>query len=136
MNTKGLVSLEYVIILMVLFMIFSLIISLSLDELDIIEESQNRKEARLLCDDVSQTINMVYINGNGYSKQYTLPSKINQKTYIMKINTTGVYVNSHYQLTYSKIIPHNNLLTKNMILESGNTYEFININGFVNITKK
>ncbi|WP_455646003.1 hypothetical protein [Methanosphaera sp.] len=110
-----------------------MIVSLVMDELNTIEETQNRKEARIIANDLSEIINEVNIQNEGYSCSYVLPDKINQETYIVKINQSGVYVNSHYQLTYSKIIPSNKLNNQNFILIPGNTYEFSNKNENIDI---
>ncbi|WP_143741300.1 hypothetical protein [Methanosphaera sp. WGK6] len=110
-----------------------MVISISIEELTIIEETQNRKDARIVSNDLSGILNEVNIQNEGYSRSYTLPSKINQETYIVKINHSGVYINSHYQITYSKIIPSNKLASKNFILIPGNTYKIINNNESIDI---
>lgn len=133
MESKGTLTLEFLITIFVCIIICSMIVSVTIEEFKSIEETQNRKEARLVSDDISQTINKVNINGDGYSVKYRLPSKINNETYIVKINESGVYINSHYQLTYTNIIPGNNLRSKTFILLPDNTYEFKNNNKTIDI---
>lgn len=105
-----------------------MIFSISLQEFSTINQTQNKKEARMVSNDISQIINQVYIHEDGYITEYTLPSKINQESYIVQINKTGVYVNSHYQLTHNDFIPKNNIKSKNYVLLPGNTYVFKNNN--------
>lgn len=128
METKGTINLEFLIVFFILLIICSMIFSISLQELSTINQTQNRKEARMVSNDISQIINQVYIHEDGYTTEYTLPSKINQESYIVQINKTGVYVNSHYQLTRNDFIPKNNIKSKNYILQPGNTYVFKNNN--------
>lgn len=132
MNSKGIFNIEMLISLMILLIVFTFILSANIVEFTSIDETQNRKESRIITTDISDIIIKVYQNGNGYSMKYMLPSKINKETYILKINNTGVYVNSHYQITYSEIFP-NLLRQKQYYLEPGNVYEFININDTVEI---
>lgn len=132
MNSKGIFNIELLISLLSLLIIFMFILSVNVVEFTSIEETQNRKESRIITTDISDIIIKVYQSGNGYSMKYKLPSKINKETYILKINNSGVYVNSHYQITYSKILP--NIITeKQYYLEPGNVYEFINNNNAVEI---
>lgn len=130
MDSKGIFNIEVMVSLMILLIIFAIILSVAMEEFTSIDETQNRKESRIITEDISAIITEVYTRGDGYSKSYKLPSKINKETYVLKINDSGVYVNSHYQLTYSKIMP-NALQQKQYYLESGNVYEFINNNNSV-----
>ena len=135
MDSKGIFNIEILISLMFLIIIFSLLLSLSITEFTAIDETQNRKESRIITNDISEIINKVYQNENGYSIQYKLPSKINKETYILKINNTGVYINSHYQLTYSNLLPNHILKQNNYYLDAGNVYTFTKNNNGVDITK-
>ena len=122
MEEKGTIILEYIIVFFILIVLCSLLISITFTEFQ--------------SNQISEIINNVNINQNGYSTTYTLPDKINKESYIVKINKTGVYINSHYQLTRSNIIPKNALKNTNYILTSGNTYAFKNINQTIVITQK
>lgn len=112
--------------------IFLTVLSITNEELDSINQTQKRKQARMVSDDIASVINQVYIQGSGYSKTYTLPSKINQETYIVQIKT-GVYINSHYQMTKSHYIPKKNIIQKNYILLPNNTYVFKNNNNIIEV---
>lgn len=135
MESKGIINLEFLIIFLLLLLLFSIIISISIQEITSIEETQNRESSRIITSDISKTINEVYCGGEGYSKTYTLPSMINKETYVLMINNTGVYINSHYQITYSDFIPNSNLNIKNIYLEPGNTYVFSNINNSIQVNQ-
>ena len=130
MNKKGTINLEFLILIMCLLILFSMLISISENEFNAIQETQNRKEAKMITNDISHIINNVNLHSEGFSQTYQLPETINKETYVVQINSTGVYVNSHYQLTYNKFIPTNvyykNTNNKNMYLKPGHEYKFIN----------
>lgn len=135
MNNKGTISLELILTFMILIVIFSMMIAFSLNEFSLIDQTQNRKEARLITIHVSQIIDNVYVNGEGYSQTYTLPEKINDESYILYLNESGIFLNSHNQITMDKynrgVLSFNN--GKKIILTPGNTYQFVNNNNKVNI---
>ena len=128
MDSKGIFNVDLFISLTALLIIFSMILSVSTVEYSSIEETQNRRQARILVMDISDIMDEVYINGNGFSKKIELPEKINNETYILQINETGIYLNSHNQITHAttlnNIFPH----AKNQFLKPGHVYEFSNIN--------
>ncbi len=132
MDSKGIFNIEMIISLIILLIIFTYISSITMTEFSSIDETENRKESRIITNDIKEIIIQVHQAGNGYSIKYHLPPKINKETYILIINDTGVFVNSHYQLTYSKILP-NIIKQKQYYLEPGNIYEFTNNNDTVEI---
>lgn len=132
MDSKGIFNIEILVMLMFFIIFFSLFMSLTIEEFTSIDETQNRKESRILTSDISHILNQVYKMGDGYSVTYVLPSKINKESYVLKINDSGVYVNSHYQLTFSKIFP-NIINSQEYYLEPGNMYEFTNKNNSISI---
>lgn len=133
MNSKGIFNIELLISLIIMLIIFLMLINITTQEYSSIEETQNRKEARIITSDISEIINDVYIKGDNYSRKYKLPEKINHETYILQINNSGVYLNSHYQITYSKFYPKITLRPEKIILQAGNIYEFNNNNDTIEI---
>lgn len=112
MNERGQITINLWWFLYCYFGIFLTVLSITNEELDSSKSDTKRKQARTISDDIASVVNQVYIQGSGYSKTYTLPSKINQETYIVQINKTGVYINSHYQITKSHYIPKKNIIQK------------------------
>ena len=133
MNERGQITIEFMVVFILLLGIFLTVLSITNEELDSINQTQKRKQARMVSDDIASVINQVYIQGSGYSKTYTLPSKINQETYVVQINKTGVYINSHYQMTKSHYIPKKNIIQKDYILLPNNTYVFKNNNNIIEV---
>lgn len=135
MDSKGIFNIELFISLMVLIIIFSMIISFSIQEYTSMEETQNRRQARITVMDIYEVIMDVYTKGNGFSRKYKLPTKINSQTYILQINGSGVYLNSHNQVIYSEIPPQIINESKKYNLKPGYVYEFFNNNDTIIITK-
>ena len=133
MDSKGIFNIELYISLMILLIIITMVLSIGIQEFSSIEETQNRKEARIITTDITRIINNVYIKGDNYSYKYKLPEKINNETYILQINDTGVYINSHYQMTYSKPIHNIIFRPEKMTLKGGDVYEFVNNNNTIEI---
>lgn len=137
MNTKGNVSLELLLTFMIFIIIISSVISLVNNEFDTLDETHTRRQAKEQTMKVSHIINNVYLMGNGYNEKYHLPQHINNESYVLEINSLGVYVNSHYQLTKDDIIArdiyYNNKKSKNIFLTPDNTYTFTNKNGQIHI---
>ena len=133
MNSKGIFNIELYVSLMMLLIIITMILSIGMQEFSSLEETQTRKEARTVTTDITRIINTVYLNGDNCSYTYRLPEKINNETYILQINATGVYLNSHYQMTYSKPIYNIEYQREKIILKGGDVYEFINNNNTIEI---
>jgi len=137
MNNKGNLSLELLLTFMIFIIITSSLLSMTMSEFDSLGETHTRRQAKELTMQVSHTINTVYLMGNSYSQEYHLPKQINNESYILEINSSGVYVNSHYQLTKDDIVTKNVYLDgkkrKNMILIPDHTYTFTNKNDEVYI---
>ena len=133
MDSKGVFNIELFISLILLLIIFSMIMSFSIEEFSSIEETQNRKESRIIVTELTDLMMDVYIKGDGFSRKYELPSKINKETYVPQINDSGVFINSHYQITYSQLFSKHILKSKKYVLKPGYVYEFVNINDSIEI---
>lgn len=133
MNSKGTFNIEMFISLMVLIMIFSTIVSFSVEEFSSVEETQNRRMARTIVSDISRIIVDVYVKGDGFSRRYDMPPKINNETYVLQINSSGVYINSHYQIASSKIPSGVLPKSKRYTLKAGHVYEFLNKNNTIEV---
>ncbi|MBO7719653.1 MAG: hypothetical protein J6S29_05850 [Methanosphaera sp.] len=120
---------------MIFIIIISSVISNVGTEFDSIGQTHTRREAKEVTMQVSHIINEVYFMQNSYTQNYRLPEYINNESYILQINSSGVYVNSHYQITKDEYIPKNITFngkkSKNIFLTPGDTYAFTNNNGVI-----
>lgn len=135
MDSRGIFDIDLFISLMLLIMIFSAMLSFSTQEHSAMEENQNRRIARVVVMDVSTIIMDVYAGGDGFSRKYELPNKINKQTYVLWINSSGVYLNSHNQVTYAQLPSGIISQSKKYTLKPGHVYEFSNINESIYITQ-
>lgn len=110
-------------------------VALVVEDTDIISQTQTRKSAHLLADNLALVLNNLNAQPDGYTCEYTLPEMINNESYIIKINSTDVVVNMHYQLS-SQFIQKIQLNQRNYILLPSNTYAFIKINNKIHILQK
>lgn len=135
MNNNGNLSLELLLTFMIFIIIISSVISNVGTEFDSIGQTHTRREAKEVTMQVSHIINEVYFMQNSYTQNYRLPEYINNESYILQINSSGVYVNSHYQITKDEYIPKNITFngkkSKNIFLTPGDTYAFTNNNGVI-----
>ena len=137
MNNKANVTLELLLTFMIFVIILSSVISFVTNEFDMLDETHTRRQAKETTMELSDTINTVYLMGDSYFQEYHLPSHINDESYVLVINSSGVYINSHYQITKDDIIPkdiyYNNKKSKNIFLTPDNTYSITNKNGEIHI---
>lgn len=137
MNNKGSLSLELLLTFMIFIIITSSVISLVGNEFDTLDETHTRRQAKEVTMHVSHMINNVYLMGDSYSQEYHLPRYVNNESYVLLINSSGVYVNSHYQITRDDIIVkniyYNDKKSKNIFLTPDDTYTFTNKNGEIYI---
>ena len=65
MNERGQITIEFMVVFILLLGIFLTVLSITNEELDSINQTQKRKQARMVSDDIASVINQVYIQGSG-----------------------------------------------------------------------
>lgn len=130
LDNKGLASAELLFASLIFLIIAGSFLNLANSEMDITKTGELGK-ARLIGEKVAGAINTVYINGNGYSANITLPKDPNYKIYI---NSTG-FINVEYskQNVTIKILPVNK--TQNIAMTPNQRYIIKNNNGTINFTR-
>lgn len=130
LDNKGLASAELLFASLIFLIIAGSFLNLANSEMDITKTGELGK-ARLIGEKVAGAINTVYINGNGYSANITLPKDPNYKIYI---NSTG-FINVEYskQNITIKILPVNK--TQNIAMTPNQRYIIKNNNGTINFTR-
>lgn len=132
---KGFINIELIITTIIILIFISTTIQLNLQQYEKIDETQNRKQARLVVCDISEIINNLNYEPEGYQTTYKMPHKINDETYVLIVNQTDVSVNSHYQIATSKL-QKTKLKNIKYILTPDNTYQFIIKNNTIHISQK
>ena len=61
MNERGQITIEFMVVFILLLGIFLTVLSITNEELDSINQTQKRKQARMVSDDIASVIKQVYI---------------------------------------------------------------------------
>lgn len=129
-DEKGIASAELIFVTVVFLIIAGGLINLTSSGMDK-AETGNLGQARMAGEIIAGTINTVYINGNGYSANVTLPDL--KSDYVVYIYSNGnisvVYNNNNMTI---KLIPTSNIESFNM--SNGATYQVTNDNGNITFT--
>ncbi len=133
LDSKGQASVE-LILATVIFMVIALsLIQLANSGMDK-TDTGNLGQARVIGEAIAGSINTVYMNGNGYSANLTLPNLTNSTdSYIVYIYSNGnlsvVYHDNNISI---KLIP-TNVQPFNMT-NDGTSHQIINNNSFIQFT--
>lgn len=131
-DNKGLASAELLFIMLIALVIFGSMISLVGSGMNSTSTAE-MGQARMTGERIVEALNMVYINGDGYSIDLDLQSDLN---FIADVNSTGsdstVTVYYGGKTVPIKFIAKN--LDANYTLTSGNSYVVKNVNGIISIT--
>lgn len=84
MDSKGVFNIELFISLILLLIIFSMIMSFSIEEFSSIEETQNRKESRIIVTELTDLMMDVYIKGMVFLENMNYRQKLTKKHMFFK----------------------------------------------------
>lgn len=132
LDNKGQASAELLLVTVVFIILAGSLVNLASSGMDK-SDTGNLGQARMIGETVAETINTVYINGNGYSANVTLPNLPNSAVYYVYIanntgNITVIYPNNNITI---KLIPTN--VKSSGPMTSGTVHQVTNNNGTVNI---
>ena len=106
LDTNGWISVDFIVASMIFIFVIPRIIAASEDRIDTPNTVQEMVEARMLAENIAETIEMVYSGGNGCSIIYKMPN-ISNKKYNIKINSLGVYIKVNDKMANAYIKSHN-----------------------------
>jgi uncharacterized protein (UPF0333 family) len=92
MENKGTLSMEFLFKSIILLFICSGLVSVVSDRLDMVSNTEELSEGRILVETIASSINEVYAAGNGQSKDISLPPVVGNSSYIIWVNSSGVYI--------------------------------------------
>ena len=129
-DKKGQVSAELILVTLIFLLIAGSFINLASSGMNK-TQTGNLGEVRMLGERIAETVNMVYINGNGYSINLNLPNDTIYKVYV---NNSG-FINMEYnsQNITIKLIPQSSI--QNIVMNNGQKYIVKNNNGTINFTQ-
>ncbi len=126
MNNKGFISIQYLFSIFLLILIAIFILSLSFNSISSQQNIENHLSSRILLDAVSDNINQVSSNGEGYSKEIKLPAKISGNQYKIKVTKNSIVFYGGGKMAKNKIQPvilvKDSMKVNEIELYSGNNY--------------
>lgn len=126
MNNKGFISIQYLFSIFFLILIAIFILSLSFNSISSQQNIENHLSSRILLDAVSDNINQVSSNGEGYSKEIKLPAKISGNQYKIKVAKNSIVFYGGGKMAKNKIQPvilvKDSMKVNEIELYSGNNY--------------
>ena len=130
MDRDGWVSIDFIIAFMIIILTIPSITAIISDRLDTVNSVREIAEARILEENIAGIIEMVYSGGVGCSYRIKMPPKIANKSYTLKINSTGVYVMFKNHIGTVFITPikiSDSKYNSNILLEPNKNYNISNI---------
>lgn len=126
MNNKGFISIQYLFSIFLLILIAIFILSLSFNSISSQQNIENHLSSRILLDAISDNINQVSSNGEGYSKEIKLPAKISGNQYKIKVAKNSIVFYGGGKMAKNKIQPvilvKDSMKVNEIELYSGNNY--------------
>jgi hypothetical protein len=130
MDRNGWVNIDFMVAFLIIILTIPSITAIISDRLDTVSSVREIAEAKILEENVAGIIEMVYSGGLGCSYKLKMPSKIANKSYNIKINSTGVYVMFKNHIGTVFITPikiTDGKYFSNILLEPNKTYNISNI---------
>lgn len=128
MDQKGIATADLLFATIIAIVIFASLISTIGNEVAM-TQTGDLGQARMIGERLASSINTVFINGNGYTMNITLPNDIN---YNLNINNSGLFVISNAKQLKINLIPKANISSVNMT--QGQKYLIKNNNGTITFT--
>ncbi|MBU4535615.1 MAG: hypothetical protein KKF16_07305 [Euryarchaeota archaeon] len=92
MDEEGHLSVEFIITILVMILMGMGMVDIVSERMDLAYEAEKLSEARFLAEKVASNINKVNSAGNGHEIKITLPEKVGKSSYLLWVNSSGVYV--------------------------------------------
>ncbi|MDO9045696.1 MAG: hypothetical protein Q7U35_10390 [Methanobacteriaceae archaeon] len=128
MDQKGIATADLLFATLIAIVIFASLISSVSNEMNK-TQTGDLGQARMIGERLASSINLVFINGNGYSMNTTLPNNIN---YNLNVNNSGLFVIFNGKQVKINLIPKANISSVNMT--QGQKYIIKNNNGTITFT--
>jgi len=92
MDRRGIITAEFIITTIIIFVIVSSVISVVSERIDVASSTAMYGNARMTAEYVAGAINKVYSGGHGHAVTLSLPANISDKSYVIRVNSSGVFV--------------------------------------------
>ncbi len=105
MDDNAWVSVDFMVASFILILTIPGIIAIVEDRVSTANSIQEMSEAKVLAENMAETIEMVYSGGEGCSIIYKMPKNISDKKFNIKINSSGVYIKFKSKIACAYIAP-------------------------------
>jgi len=92
MDRRGIITTELIFASIIILVIVSSIISVASERIDAASSTDMHGNARMTAEYVAGAINKVYNGGDSHAVTLSLPSNISDKSYNIRVNSSGVFV--------------------------------------------
>jgi len=106
MDERGILSAELIFVTLLVIIVISSLIPLVNDRINTASQTNELGNARILAENVAETVNKVYAGGNGHSITVNMPENIEGKSFVVVVNSTGAYVKIDGMIGKSFTAPH------------------------------
>ena len=130
MDSKGWVSIDFLLAFMIIILTIPCITSIISDRIDTANSVREIGEAHILEENIAGTVEMVYSGGTGCSYILKMPSDIANNPYYFTLNSSGLYVrykNNIGTAFITKMKITDGKYSSNIILEPNKTYNISNV---------
>jgi hypothetical protein len=131
-SINGWVSIDFMIASLIILLTIPGIVAICAENMNTANSVLKLTEAKVLIDNVAETIEMVYTGKEGCSIIFKMPANIHNKPYFLNVNSSGVYVRFDGLMGSSFITPmklsNGGLMDhSNVELQPDQTYNISNI---------
>ena len=101
----GAVSVDFLLSMFVIIIVVQSVVALTEDRMDTVKDTEELGGARIIAENVAETIDVTYSGGEGHSTYITLPPNVNGKDYEITVNSSGVFVEVEGMIGKAWVIP-------------------------------
>ena len=102
---RGAMSVDFIFSMFVIIIVVQSVVGITLDRMDMVKDAKELGDARMIAENVGETIDTTYSGGEGHSTKITLPSAVNGKDYRVTVNSSGVFVKVEGMIGRACVIP-------------------------------
>lgn len=92
MDEQGHLTVDFLITMLLMIILGMGMVTIISERMDMVYETEKLSEARFLAEKVASTVNKVNAGGNGHEIRMTLPENLGKSSYLLWVNSSGVYV--------------------------------------------
>ena len=92
MDSRGIMTIDLIFASLLILIIIGGILSVVSERMDAVSSTDKLGNARMITENVAESINKVYSGGNGHTVTISLPANISNRNYYLMVNSSGIFV--------------------------------------------